>query len=222
MARLLIGSLMSALMLLTGCGQVEPGCSPEEDQTFCANAPDAGVLPPKPCGGPPGIASAPNLLENAGFECGTRGWMVYPGGATLSITDMNPHEGSAALQVTVDTAGSMRVLGPEVEVEVGETLCARARYRGTAVNGHLAIYTPESAASVLRTMFSTPLDPDEWAIVPPSKPLDVKVTYAGKASIGFVLQDVRPGDTLVVDDVDFWRSPSGACTELRGVTPHPG
>lgn len=216
-ARVLIVSC-AAVSLLAACPSAE--CSETEacasgfvcsNGVCVASATDAGNTSSS-CGGPTGTAAVPNLLTNAGFECGTQSWGLALNNAELSTETANPKSGATALKLTLTHSGqgASRIYGPNVPVQAGDTLCARAWFRGTSANGHLTIFEPGNSQGI---RFSTPITANDWVIVPPSAPLKVPVTGAGDSFLQFSLVNPNNGDTLIVDDADFWKSPDGSCSE---------
>lgn len=160
--------------------------------------------------------SPPNLLENPGFECGDSGWSAIYG--TLAAV-AGGHAGQA-LQLTTSAAGGRFAYAKDVVTEGGlKTYCFTAWVKGTAPFMRLRVLR-DFGGQVQEDQFNEALGP-EWKRTPPVTPLKVPNGNAPKIQLVFEVQtsrpdgqNAKPGDTLLVDDVDVWET-SGSCTEAR-------
>lgn len=180
----------------------------------CQNDPSDAGGSGNECGGPSG--SAPNLLTNAGFECGTTGWGEYPTGVvTLSTTTTNPKSGSKALVITAQrTSAKLNVLSNTVTVTGPTTICARAWMRGTAGDGHMAVnHAPEEGGLGSEETASSPIQENEWASVLPDTEIRSTISGTEKVTLKLQLWSPQIGQTLIVDDVQMWESKDGHCDE---------
>lgn len=168
---------------------------------------------PVPMGGCPDTSQFPNVLENPGAESGTEGWYKALSNVSIGVVTDAAHCGSKALQITAHAAGEQHVWNEaSVEAGPGETWCAQAFMRGgTATDGRLTV---RRMPARIDEDYSSPVTTTQWAMVPPTKGL-LKFTTSGAETLNLrvTMQFAEPGQTLLVDDVQLWRSPTGSCTE---------
>lgn len=184
----------SALLLLAlaACG---PTTSP----------PDAG-------GCQEAALSPPNLVSNAGFECGGAApaeWQQQYG--TLELV-ADAHGGARAAKVTATgTLGQFAYATPVFTATKGGTWCARAWMKGTVASAKLSVMVDTGGGGTDYTQ-NAPLSAS-WLRVPTGNNLQVPATAGAKVYLRFVMNTPKAGDTLVVDDVDLWESGDGLCRE---------
>lgn len=163
--------------------------------------------------------SPANLVANPGFECGGAApteWSPIFG--TLDMVSDAPRSGTRAAKLTMtDALGGRFAYAVNVPTGGTKTWCFNAWIRGTAPHMRLAVMRDDNT----RVDFSSPVAA-AWALVKPTKALDVANQGSSKLVFFFEMQTTRgdnmnakPGDTLFVDDVDVWESPSGSCAETR-------
>ena len=156
-----------------------------------------------------------NLVQNAGFECGTGGpdaWAARDG--TLAWSS-DAHSGAKAALLTVPSAGQGTLLyRPDVAAALGtQTYCATVFVKGTAPDVKLILRKVFSGSVEDRT-FSAPVT-QAYARVPPNLVLDVPGSAAQKLLLLVQTITAKAGDTLLVDDLDVCVSTSGDCKEAR-------
>lgn len=219
MMRNLLGVCMALPVGLLGCPSA-PECSADEPCTAGFECTADGVCVGVDAG--PGAPScsdtshpeAPNLVADPGFECGTGEWIVLPaasvGALTQETTNTKAGTGALRLEAMRSDQAVISAVSKPLTLAVGETICARAHFRGTAANGHLAI---RRYGSLTEESFSTPLAGNDWVIVPPSAPLKFTTTTEQQIDLRLILRKPVTGEALVVDDVALWKSPNGTCSE---------
>lgn len=213
-----------AFVVLSGCPGKE--CALDADcPGGYACSPEGACVSVTPDGGGGGggdcpdtsVPSAPNVLKNPGAECGTTGWFAPVNGkSSVEVETVNPHTGSKALKITATSAGDAFVWNDaEITTGANETWCAQAWMRGgTASDGRIGLrHLPVGGSTGIDEAYSSPVTQD-WAVVPPSKGL-LKFTTSEPETLQLriILQQAQAGDTLIVDDVQLWKSAGGACTE---------
>lgn len=213
--------LIVMIPLLWGCPG--PECSEERpcDAGFICGADARCVAGTATDGGPTQSDGCsdnsnpqfPNVLENPGAESGTEGWYKTLSNVSIGTVTDGAHCGSNALQITAHASGEQHVWNAaSVEAGPGETWCAQAFMRGgTATDGRLTV---RRMPARIDENYSSPVTTTQWAMVPPTKGL-LKFTTAGPETLNLrvTMQFAQAGQTLLVDDVQLWRSPTGSCTE---------
>ncbi len=180
------------------------GCEPP------AGMMDAGVMP-KNCG-----AVAPILVKNAGFECGAStpdAWQgVYGSFATAVGEGRN---GGNAAKGTFSGLGLRFAYAGDIVADAGtKVFCATAWVKGTAPFMRMNLIRDD-----LVEAFAAPVGA-AWERVPPTISLKIANANSRRLQLFFEAQtgrtdglNAKAGDTLLVDDVEVWESPSGNCTE---------
>ncbi len=160
-----------------------------------------------------GVKSPPNLMINGGFECGGAApaeWMGVNG--SLSFVTTGASEGSRAAKVTSDASGTGGVGSTTAVVPKtsGKTYCINAKVKGTAADVRLEVF------GSLLTSFGSPLSsPDVWVRLPPTTNLEIREPADQALFVKVRAQGGAAGDTVIVDDIDLWESPSGKCDQQR-------
>lgn len=165
----------------------------------------------------------PNLIPNAGFECGAENWGAIFG--TFEVVD-GGRSGKAG-KIVVNAAGGRMALLPDVVKNGGtKTYCATAWIQGTVPFMKLRLLR-DSNGGGQSFEFSEQGPaltgaPTDFHRVPPT--LVVKVPNQDATRIQLVIEaqtnrsdgmSAQPGQYLLVDDVDVWVSPDGMCQEVR-------
>jgi hypothetical protein len=155
----------------------------------------------------------PNLVPNAGFECGDMGWAPQMG--TLDVVT-DARSGSKAVKLTASSSGAgvFAYATPILSPAPGDNYCATAWVKGTVGNAKLSILTNNNGVQT-DTTFSSPVATSTWIRIPPSLVLEVPDAKGTKVYVRLLLSQGAAGDTLLVDDVDVWESPDGGCKETR-------
>jgi hypothetical protein len=194
----------------TGVAKTDGGREPSGDagHVVDAGARDAGLV----VLGDAGLthcSAAYNAVENSGFECPdlTR-WSVSDGFGT--VID-GGHGGSKSMQLVANARGAVGVGQNNAVADTGgQTHCARLWVRGTAPQMRLEVRASPSGTG---TAFSSPVGSADWVKVPPGGALVVTTMRGESLSILAKTQNADAGETLVVDDVELWGSPTGLCDE---------
>jgi hypothetical protein len=159
--------------------------------------------------------SAPNVLDNPGFECGTQGWevnVVRPGKLEHEAGMVRSGSGAAKLTVTNGVVELMQLAAVE-NPEPQSVWCAYAWMRGTTSDGRLTILRDQDGF-VVDESFNTPVVDNEWSRAPASFPLKITVgPQDKKLYLSVKIQNPKVGDYLIVDDVALWQSKGGDCSE---------
>jgi hypothetical protein len=163
--------------------------------------PDSGT----PCG--TDTKSPPNLVVNGGFECGDAEWSVQFG--ELVTVSSGAHGGTKAAQLTAASAGGGQFgyANAVVPTASGNAYCVNAWVRGTATSMRIEVLDGST-----NQMFSSPVE-SGWLQAPPTTNLKVTPAAGAALYLRFRILNVMAGQTLLVDDVDFWESASGSCNE---------
>lgn len=158
-------------------------------------------------------------MANGSFECGGAApaeWMSVNG--TLSFVTAGASEGSRAAKVVSDASGTGGIgsTSPVVAKTSGKTYCISARAKGTAADVRLEVF------GSLLTSFASPLSsPDTWARLPPlpnvgpPSALEIREPADQSLYVKVHAQGAASGDTVFVDDIDLWESPTGKCDQVR-------
>lgn len=170
---------------------------------------DAGT--PSACG-----AVSPNLLKNAGFECGAttpESWQGVYG--TFATAVGEGRNGGNAAKGTFSGVGLRFAYSGDVAANAGtKVFCATAWVKGTAPYMRMNLVRDDLVESFAAPVSAT------WERVPPT--IKLKIDNANSKRLQFFFEaqtgrtdgmNAKAGDTLLVDDAEVWESPSGLCTE---------
>ena len=152
-------------------------------------------------------------MANGSFECGGAApaeWMGVNG--TLSFVTTGASDGSRAAKVVSDASGTGGIgsTSPVVAKTSGKTYCINAKAKGTAADVRLEVF------GSLLTSFGSPLSsPDAWVRLPPTTNLEVREPADQSLYVKVHAQGAAAGDTVIVDDIDLWESPTGKCDQVR-------
>jgi hypothetical protein len=159
-----------------------------------------------------------NLLENPGFECDSTPaeWSAVYGTLELAA---GGRSGRAA-KVTANQAGGRMAYATDFAVDAGsKTFCFSAYISGTAPFMRMRVLRVLNGG-VQEVAQSDQLFGD-FRRTPLGQPLKVTNDNAPKLQLVFEVQtnrsdgmNAKPGDTLLIDDVDVWESAAN-CTETR-------
>jgi hypothetical protein len=155
------------------------------------------------------MSTPPNLLANGSFECGSgTEWSAQYG--TFAVVS-GGHSGAQAGQLTAaaNGQGQLGYSTAVVSSTSGKSYCVHAWVKGTATGVRMEILPSMSG---LAQAFSSPVNGD-WVRAPPSTNLQLDAAPGDTLYLRFVIQNGQSGQTLLVDDVDFWESASGKCDE---------
>ena len=89
------------------------------------------------------------------------------------------------------------------------TWCARAWMKGTVAAAHLSAKVDTTGVDWTQNAPITA----SWLRVPAGTNLQVPAPAGAKVYLTFEMNNPTAGDTLIVDDVDFWESTDGLCHE---------
>ncbi|MBK7865482.1 MAG: hypothetical protein IPJ65_44165 [Archangiaceae bacterium] len=156
-----------------------------------------------------GVAKTPANLVSGSFECGTASeWSVQYG--ELQVVS-GGHGGSKALQLTATATGTGQFgyATAVVASTTGKPYCVNAWVKGTATDMRLEVLSQRSG---MAQTFSSFVESD-WLQAPPVTNLKVPVSMGDQLYLRIRIQNGQAGQTLLVDDVDFWESTSGNCDE---------
>jgi hypothetical protein len=162
-------------------------------------------MPTPDAGGCGATLTPPNLIANGGFECGAGSeWGAQFGDfAVVSGGHASDHAGQ--LTVASDAQGQLGYESTVVASTSGNTYCVHAWVKGTVTAVRMEV-VPSGQT------FSTPVGSD-WLRAPPTTNLEIPTTKGSSLSLRFRVQNGQAGQTLLVDDVDFWESSDGRCRE---------
>ncbi len=160
------------------------------------------------------VTSPPQLVSNPSFECGTdtgaTSWFARSG--ELSIVS-DAHTGARAVKMTVGSDGLQAVLAYELDVDTelgSKTYCATVWAKGMTKSDLVLRRFPGTDARFVGVPSAT------WKRIPPNLVLDATGDGAQRLLLFVTTLDAKPGDSLLIDDVDVWVSSSGRCDENRG------
>ncbi len=185
----------------------------------CSGAPGGADSGTPPDGGGSDAGCRPSktpaeLVENPSFECGSATeathWFAKFGTAEV-VSDA--HTGSRAVKLTVpDGVEASLVYELDVAKNLGTgTYCSTVWVKGTTKAMELVLRKVNPNED---TSFAG-VPSDKWERVPPNI---INSTEGKDAQRMLLLINTRygkPGETLLIDDVDVWVSPSGKCDEPR-------
>lgn len=181
------------LLALAACG---PPPTPTPDAGDC---PEPSLTPP-------------NLVKNAGFECGGAApaeWQAQYGALDF-VADA--HGGARAAGVTATgTLGQFAYATPVFTAPKGGTWCARAWMKGTVASAQVSVMVDTGGGGTDWTQ-NAPITAS-WLRLPTGTNLQVPASLNAKVYLRFVMNNPKAGDTLLVDDVDLWESSDGLCHE---------
>jgi hypothetical protein len=155
------------------------------------------------------MQSPPNLLADGSFECGAGAeWSVQFGDFAVVS---GGHSGAKAGQLTASStgAGQMGIGMPIVAMTDGSPYCVNAWVKGTASDMRLEVLATKAA---LGNAFASPVQAD-WLEAPMGSNLKVQVAAGDTLYLRVKIQNGTAGQTLLLDDVDFWESTTGNCDE---------
>ena len=193
-------SLFVLSLVLFAC----PGPCPEGD---CDGGEPSGCDSGK-------VLGAPNLLQNAGFECGDalEGWEAQFGSARVETTAVR--SGRNAARLIADEAKTYVHLWHDADAVTapasGTTYCAYAWVKGTAANAHITV---RRVGSNMDDNFSAPLSNSEWTRIPSESYGGLPAVAQGDSALLFrvFMKNAQQGDFLLIDDVALWESVDGKC-----------
>ena len=171
-------------------------CSPPMDM------PDGGMM--MTCG----TAKTPaNLVVDPQLECGTQGWSAQFG----TVEVVAGGRSGKALQLTASStgAGQMGVGTAVVAMTSGKAYCLSAWVKGTASDARLEVLPTKGA---MAAAFATPITAD-WVRAPMNSNLKVSFAAGDTLYLRVRLIGAQAGQTLLLDDLDFYESASGNCNE---------
>lgn len=173
-----------------------------------ACGPPSMPVPDSGMGGCGAAKSPPNLVGDGSFECGGAEWSAQYGDFTVVS---GGHGGAKAGQLMASATGLGQIgIGtPLVAMTSGNAYCVNAWVKGTATDARLEVL-PTKAGSA--ASFATFVQSD-WLQAPPVTNLKVQVAAGDTLYLRVRLVNGLAGQTLLIDDVDFWESASGRCDE---------
>lgn len=186
------------MWLLVVVLSVLAACSPQ-----MMNPPDSGA------GGGCGTAvTPPNLVPDPSLECGGMAWSAQQG--TVDVAS-GGRTGAKALRLTASAtgAGQMGIPTPLVAMTSGKTYCLSAYVSGTAMDARLEVLP---APGGIAQTFSTPVT-SAWVRAPMGTNLKVPATVDRSLTLRVLILNGQAGQTLLLDDLDFYESASGNCNE---------
>lgn len=186
--------LLGLSLLATACGPADPTSEPGT----CTDSSNPSV---------------PNVAPNPGFECGDppTGWN---GPLTGTISIGVGRSGKAAKVASKTNAGeqvkiTLASADPVASAELSGTWCLSAWLRGTGTNGVIILRRDLGGGRMLDEPSFEPLTP-EWKKF--SHQASVPSTDA-RLFVAAGMRAPKTGEYVEVDDVQVWKSPSGACSE---------
>lgn len=206
--RMVLAAMVVAVVLMAACGG--GGGSSGGGSGSSGGGGGASCTPAK---------TPPNLMANAGFECGADGGTDRPDGwAARDGTMAWVGEGRSgkALQLTVPASGQGTLLYRyDVASGLGtRTYCATLWAKGTAPDVKLIMRRVNQGGSVTDFTFSDTVGP-AFARVPPNLVREVPGENADRLLMLVQTITAKAGDTVAIDDVDVWVSDDGLCKEAR-------
>ena len=158
------------------------------------------------------VKNPPNLMINGGFECGGDAPVEWHGiNGTLSFVTSGASEGTRAAKVVSDSSGLGGVgsTAAVVAKTSGKTYCINAMVKGTASDVRLEVF------GSLLTSFASPAGSDAWVRMPPTTNWEINEPADQALFVKVHAQGANAGDTVLVDDIDLWESPTGKCDQTR-------
>jgi hypothetical protein len=151
-----------------------------------------------------------NLISDGSFECGIGAeWSVQYGDFSV-VT--GGHGGTKAGLLTASSTGLGQVgyATPVVAMTSGKPYCANVWVKGTATDMLLEVLATKAGTA---QSFASPVQSD-WLQAPPVSNLKVEVAAGDTLYLRVRIQNGTAGQTLLLDDADFWESSSsGNCDE---------
>jgi len=152
----------------------------------------------------------PNLVKNAGFECGGDApaeWQQIYGDLAM-VADA--HGGARAAKLTATgTIARFGYATPVLTTAKAGTWCTRAWMKGTVASARITALVD---ATGIAWPQNAPITAS-WLRLPTGTNLQVPAPAGAKVYLTFDMNNPTAGDTLIVDDVDFWESTDGLCHE---------
>jgi hypothetical protein len=160
--------------------------------------PDGGST----CGGQ---LTPANLLDDPSFECGGSAWSAQQG--TFEVVS-EARTGSKAGQLTANATGGgqLGIATPIVAMTSGRAYCVSLWVKGTASDARFEVL-PGMGGSA--PAFSTPVT-SSWVRAPMASNLKVQVPAGDALYLRARILNGQAGQTLLIDDVDFYESASPA------------
>ena len=179
------------------------GCGP-------APAPDGGTGG----GSGGGSSSTGNFVDNPSFETGDLdGWFARDG-AMAAVGDA--HSGTKAVRMTVPSSGTpiatIAMSRPAVTMLGTGTYCGTLWAKNTC-NVRMILRAIKTNSELDTTFNDTATS--AWTRVPPNITMKIAGDNADQLYVLVQTRGAKAGDTLDIDDVDVWLSPSGRCDEVR-------
>ena len=167
------------------------------------------VVPPDGgAGGACGTAvTPPNLVPDPSFECDGMAWSPQSG--TVEVVTGGRSGKAVRLTATTTGSGQMGIATPLVAMTSGKAYCLSAFVSGTATDARLEVLP--APAGIAQT-FSTPVT-TSWVRAPMTSKLKVPAPAGRSLTLRVVLLNGQAGQTLLLDDVDFYESAGDNCTE---------
>lgn len=151
----------------------------------------------------------PNLVPDPSLECDGMAWSAQTG--TLEVVSGGRTGKAVRLTATTTGAGQMGIPTPLVAMTSGKTYCLSAYVSGTATDARLEVL-PAPAGTAMT--FSTPVTAS-WVRAPMTSKLKVTAPADRSLTLRVLILNGQAGQTLLLDDLDFYESASGNCTERQ-------
>jgi hypothetical protein len=164
---------------------------------------------PMPDAGCGAALTPPNLLADGSFECGAGTEWAAQYGDFVVVSGGHASDHAAQLTVGSDAQGQLGYESAVVASTSGKSYCVHACVKGTVTAVRIEVIPTMSGVA---QAFSSPVTSD-WVRAPPSTNLKVDAAAGDSLYLRFRVQNGQAGQTLLVDDVDFWESTSGRCDE---------